>query len=377
MLSPQQIGDCKAAVLGLQLPRTAFSSSAAACSTTHGSGVALWRHQSSFKLSSSADSHHLSRRILTVMAMETSAASSVPQELFDLILDFHQVDEGHHTQHDHDLRNYATVEKHDLGQLSLVCRHWGQICQRKIFETIRLGSWADVHELQALLDAPASRISRYILHLEISAQDGPGEPWLHLIAFLWPRLYAIEQYVGLTLSLKNTRPTRCSSMRSIHAALPRSQPVFSSRITHLTLTDISFRQIADLMHLVGEMSDLVDVDCIRLTWGVPERLPQRQMGRGYSNLTVRMSDCTSLWPAIWISAGVTQRSRCNLLPEDLVCMGHLAKAIETGVDRKKWPQPSSFAISHSRDINAVPFASRKSGFSDTSFVLWLTTVVRF
>ena len=89
-------------------------------------------------------------------------------------------------------------------------------------------------------------------------------PWLHHLPTLHQCLRG-RRYNGTRLSIRGPLPPG-HFIRSVHTNLPRCIPSFSSRIRLLILTEIRFRHVADLAHLLQELADLRELTGTGLSW---------------------------------------------------------------------------------------------------------------
>ncbi|PSR72657.1 hypothetical protein PHLCEN_2v11465 [Hermanssonia centrifuga] len=196
----------------------------------------------------------------TTSALDRIGAS-IPEEVLGKVLIFIQ-------------RGY--YRKHDVGQLALTGRYWAAQCQPAIFATISLRSGQEIDELLSLMASPLSRIASYIKTLLLYHNAPQDPPWLHLVALrLLPKL-SLDTEGPIYLLLNST-----AAIRSIHGAMPRSHPSFSSHISFIKLVNARFNSFTDLLHLVDEVPSLRELYCKSLTWPaspdtppvVPRRIP--------------------------------------------------------------------------------------------------------
>lgn len=188
---------------------------------------------------------------------------------------------------------------------ALVCRYWAQKFQKALWRNITLRSREDIFSLRAVLsEAPTSRVARYIIVLTLASTTG-AEPWVHLLSILHP-LLAPSGWTIIALQLAGKPPTALAAGRSIHAMLPHSLPQFSRRLWKLALTNLQFRSVDALLHLVWELPDLGVFHGEKLTW--PQTRPlsrvywqhgqRRKQGRG---VEVQLKTCSDYWVAAWLS----------------------------------------------------------------------------
>ncbi len=218
-----------------------------------------------------------------------------PQELFGRVLHFTHASDG----------------KRTLGQLALTCRYWATKCQPAIFEKIKLQSSKDLDELLVLMESPLSRIASYIKRLQLFQEEPPKPPWIHLVALrLVPKL---SLYTDTPMMLFLSKVAVSRGFRSIHDALPRVYPSFSSHILYLSLWNARFNSLADLFHLVDEIHPLRELNLRCLTWPTtapdtqPVVLPQRRIPPHL--FYVDVSKCTDNLVGIQILTGRRRKVR--------------------------------------------------------------------
>ncbi|PSR97729.1 hypothetical protein PHLCEN_2v4271, partial [Hermanssonia centrifuga] len=267
-----------------------------------------------------------------------ATAADIPPELFEYILD---------CLAPRDLNEDAVVQtnKHELGLCALTSRFWAKKCQPRLFSDITLKARDDVYQLTSFIDAD-EHISQYIYWL-ILDQQGPCEPWIHLV----PTLLCPKLSPTISVKLLVTNPlhpsARQSTVRSIHALLPRVCPGFSSNLHHLHLRDIHFKDFADLVCLVGELPTIMDVHCHRLSWDTHSttRISRR---RSPDLAQVTVSECPQSWLAIWIHIGpqrvppsVDQHEKraYNLFPDEQIAAVAVTQAIHACIDRSLTLKP--------------------------------------
>ncbi len=221
------------------------------------------------------------------------SAANIPPELFQEILRFPvlAVFEPFH-------RNYVKVNKRELGAYSLVCKHWAKMCQPHLFEDVTLRSREDLEQLLSFLDSSVSAVSRYIWRIQLG-QKGLSVPWIHLLSlWVFPKLR--RSVVPVVLHLESPMGALSSaSFRSIHFALPRTHPSFSSKINHMKLSHITFRSFLDLLHVVKEMPVLRKLEGFHLSWPTPPDIVPSLPSAAYLR-DISLSDCANSWAALWL-----------------------------------------------------------------------------
>lgn len=214
----------------------------------------------------------------------TASGADIPEELFDLVLDFLVIN-------GYDHKNWVAVNKRDLGHIALVCRRWAKICQQKIFAHTTLRSRQDFFALWSFVDHPESIIKRYIQYLWLDPVDAASAPWIHVVCQRIPSRMLHPEF-RMTLELKGREEAPLVLGRSIHGLLPKHPlPIFSFGIKDVHLTDMRFRSLEDLARLVGEMPSLRVLECERVTWPpLPEDRPYLA-----SFVTLRSRNSVEYW----------------------------------------------------------------------------------
>ncbi|KAF7794410.1 hypothetical protein EIP86_005544 [Pleurotus ostreatoroseus] len=252
------------------------------------------------------------------------------------------------------------AHKRDLAACALMCRAWVPICQAKLFDEITLRCARDVHELLDFLMDPTSNIRHYIQDLHIPPQALAGTPWIHHLSSLYPYLpnlpREIEGYRNIDSPIVHTVNGPLARgrgpLRSIHQALPRAPPIFSSYIQKLCLNKLHFRKFNDLADLVAELRDLRYLECDGLT--IAGSLPRPSRALGFMPEIV-MHDCNFSWASIWLFVG--QRKGFSpwqerIDPDDDARIGELARTIGTGFEAVHTPLTStSNRIAPSHGVN--------------------------
>lgn len=231
--------------------------------------------------------------------------------------------------------NYVRAEKHELASCSFVCRFWAFICQSKIFRTIALRSREDVYQLSKFTESPVSRVAQYIYFLDIPPQVYPfaPAPWIHLLSLLDRNRLVHLGTISIDLAGPVPGPHH---IRSIHAALPKCPPTFSSFIMNLDLRDVHFRSFSHLVHLVSELHSLSDLRCDAVTWSgetLIARLPSKKH-RLRSFRSVEMSGCTLDWAAIWIVLAFQPPEKRAITEDDWTNVSASAHSIEASINEK-------------------------------------------
>ncbi|KAJ3529192.1 hypothetical protein NM688_g7885 [Phlebia brevispora] len=260
-----------------------------------------------------------------------ASGADVPQELFDLITSFLILRYSQHAKNFYE-RNLVKVDKHEMSCCALVCRRWATICRPQLFQEITISCARDVNTFVSFLQNPKSVISGYIKTVTISPYKLSTAPWMHLLCLVLFRTLRPDRLSRLLdITIEGPLPAKLRTLRSIHGLVPRTlTPQFSRHIAALRLTDIRFQRFDDLMRLVGELPQVYQLFCKRLTWGtLPDTLPLRRAVIEEQGLTVEFAECQNNWPAIWTDCGFKRDGELNLLPDELMCIGELAQILES------------------------------------------------
>lgn len=199
---------------------------------------------------------HARRRSSTVPA----TAADIPPELYDLILDFFEVDKGRTKQQQ---RNRVHVNKRELGSCALVCRGWAGMCQKKIFRAIILRSGKDLAALLALISSSGSTVAANLEYLDL-VQSSSCTPWIHSVArCVQKRIFPHIRTTSLTLA--------GADALFIHQKLPRMLPFtqLSQRIRALTLSNLQLENLDVLIRIPRELPFLLSLHLVGFTWESP------------------------------------------------------------------------------------------------------------
>lgn len=211
--------------------------------------------------------------------------------------------------------------------------YWGVLCQQKIFYAVKLCSSDDVHQLLALCDHPFSRIKRYIEEVIIPPLHYPCLPWIHLLPLVYRKTGA---RLEVSLTVEGPLLDSKSTLRSIHAALPKAPPTFSQHICELQLRSIHLRRFVDLLHLVQELRDLDDLRCQDVTWSGETplaKLPVKKM-RPKLVHSITFTGCTENWCAAWLSVAMGLSRDLLLAEQDWVAALECGEVLEGGFSAK-------------------------------------------
>lgn len=253
--------------------------------------------------------------------------SDIPPELFDNLL--HHLKDWNNTRDRREMRS-------TLARCALVCRYWSVRCQESLFDDLGLDSRENALQLLGFTRTPTSAVSSFVWRVDVpQVQAVSGTPWLHLISVIGDRAHKeLEQYY---VSLEGPLPAG-QRMRSIHHRLPRSLPAHFSRcIWWLSLTDIHFKELDDLMHLIWEMPHLYQLDCDRVTWGsLPTALPRRRpRNESPTEYFIKTSECgpRPLEASVWLAASVRCRDAGFFSPDDFIRVLPFARELGNSASR--------------------------------------------
>lgn len=219
-----------------------------------------------------------------------------------------------------------------------------------LFRTVTLRTREDAHELLGFLKHPTSAVAQYIDRVVVSVQQVSGLPWIHLMSTnIRTRLR--NAIFGLHVSLQGPLPPGQKSLRSMHDGLPRSLPHFSRLINRLSLSDLHFERLEDLMHTVWEMRDLKRISCFRVTWGSLPTVPSRRKClHGVFAHTITMSQCapSQTQAGVWVSTWLHHRDIPFFSTTDLAGLLALADVLEKAFVRVDDNARQDIHISESR-----------------------------
>lgn len=242
-----------------------------------------------------------------------ASGADLPEDLFDLILDFLQL-------YSFSVLNDVQASKQQLGCIALVCRRWARFCQAKIFEEVTLRSRQEYLDLRSFVTRPNSAIPRSIRGMLLKP-DILSVPWIHNVCLnIVPRM--LHPQFTLRLCLVEGQGTPLSLGRSIHGSLPRAPfPTFSSGIQILHLTNIHFRNLENLARLIGELPSLWRLCCFGVTWP-PLPIDQPCLASfvtscSASSVRYVMEGCTDDHAVVILSSQIVSMNRPRLSREDI------------------------------------------------------------
>lgn len=202
------------------------------------------------------------------------------------------------------------MTKREIGQCSLVCRHWARRCRYWLFASVIVHSRADFDSLLRLIDAAVEidgipSLVECIQEIEIKHRGAWEVPWFHqILQHLQARDMDIEKE-NIVLEIcdayvpdsdsdsSSTQPDVKShyAPRSLSTSLPRTVPrsLFSHEV--LRLSDLRFRTVRDLLRLIHDQADLTFIFWKRISFDEgavipPPTVRSRRAWAGVETLTI-------------------------------------------------------------------------------------------
>lgn len=224
----------------------------------------------------------LHRPALDLSVLASKAAHRVPPELIAHTV-LHVMD-GLSERNSHFLKPADGELKRWLGSCTLVCRYWGSLLRRVLFSRVQLRNEQDFNSLLGMLSIPGPAMPPLssCLQMVIVFQSGPwAMPWVH-------RLSRIQDYslnvLDWAISLRDLSDPRMAR-RLLEGQLPRTLPGSAFMVEILTLRNIHFRSVRDLVRAVGYLPSVTCLRCDSLSFddaNIPlgRVLPKRRQTRG-------------------------------------------------------------------------------------------------
>lgn len=231
--------------------------------------------------------------------------ANIPPELFQRIIE--------------NLCSAPELKKHDLGLCSLTCRYWAATIRPDIFRELTLRSRDDaIAFLQFIRPESTTTVASfgaYVQKLSLEQLIRPhGVPWMHLVALasgggppLLPKLSKV------VVMLMGGDRTQSAFPTSIYADIPRSIPPSAIHPSELLLITGRFRRFEDILALSRSAPSSASMDFQSLSWDDVDRLTAssalttRAMlwnrAPHSSSRTIRLRNCTAMWPLIWLTLG--------------------------------------------------------------------------
>ncbi|KAJ3541651.1 hypothetical protein NM688_g6054 [Phlebia brevispora] len=228
---------------------------------------------------------------------QPATAADLPTELCYMVLKFLSLGTCYKTRIPH--YRHDCKEEAECTRQYISC-DWQELCQIALREDLKM--------ILANLDS----VHRYTSSRRISGKPDLVEhlrmPWIHQISLRV--LPALNIPTGLIeLLMDNSEPfPEGQTVSSIHKALPRRLPRFSSSIQTLNLKDVHFKRFDHLVRLIKEMPSVQHVKLTRVTWD-PQSLVADQMPQSTSFLEREdpeqrvgywLEDCTDNRAARWL-----------------------------------------------------------------------------
>ncbi|KAJ3559792.1 hypothetical protein NM688_g123 [Phlebia brevispora] len=238
-----------------------------------------------------------------------------------------------------------TMSKRQRGVISLVCRRWADTLRPWIFDSITLRSREDADALFSLSLRPHSDVLDYINVIEVSQSltQYPYRPWIHTV---YPAFDKLDSRIpAIHLTLCGPLPEG-KFMKSICERLPASVPLYFTSITRLTLTNLHFRRVTDLVRIPRELPSLQFVHCRDITWNCPSsaEMPpasqylSRMPVSDLDGITYALQGCTDNSVAGWFTALLAPRWRDRVQQSDAHIICHIASALARNIDSSKVPE---------------------------------------
>lgn len=190
---------------------------------------------------------------------EYATGADIPQELFNDIV-----------------ASYLTIPRiRGVGTLRLVCRHWERLCTNKHFYEITLTTLEDVNTGLAALSNrrawgwPAYPVWYLHLRLNVAENSCVGIHTVH--TKLVPELAFSPE---VTLQIHGPIPAG-QRLTSVYQTSPRRSLWYPLWIRRLTLIDLHFVKLDNLIRILRELPILRTVKGSRITWDAePEVYPR-------------------------------------------------------------------------------------------------------
>jgi hypothetical protein len=246
-------------------------------------------------------------------------AHRVPPELFEHVLKW--LDAAEYSN-----GNIPWLSIHERGECSLVCRFWEEKLRRRIFTTLRLRTRQDALSLISFIKADTGELNiRQYIELVIMEQSPSDSTWIHLVTFALrenPQFGIPHPDVILLIGMKEDRAEFRVQVpygyRTVFGDLPRSIPSSCLGIRSLTMKDLRFKNVYDMLHYLRSLPRTCGfITCSNISlddgWNVTPSdftLNARRPSRGLLE-EVTVSACDQHWPFIWLLLGSTARYSRN------------------------------------------------------------------
>ncbi|EKM56465.1 uncharacterized protein PHACADRAFT_183117 [Phanerochaete carnosa HHB-10118-sp] len=227
------------------------------------------------------------------LVMPWAGAADLPPELFEHILAYVSP---------YDRMFGVAMTQRELGKLSLVCRYWARQCRPLMFNMKpTLDNLDDIQQLCRLVQSPIQltpSLRDCLKAMNTSYKGSWTYYWHHLSSNGIHQSETTLQNVYVLDSSIDSQSTTGHAPRSWSTGLPRTLPSGLIYIWRLHLTDLRFRHVGDLVHLLHEASGLSDVICTRLRFDDSESLLpfpariRRRLSRG-KRWRIEVTECGS------------------------------------------------------------------------------------
>lgn len=165
-----------------------------------------------------------------------------------------------------------------LGDLSLVCRYWAQVCRPAMFKVLTLRSGNDLDNLILLLSSstPIPQVPPMADCLECiqTVQKGPWKsPWVH-------RIPSIQRYTTHELDIRvQVQGVKDPVTDGLwNALIPRTLPPSLFLLRALDISDVRFRRVDDFLSTVRDLPNLEQLECWSISFD-HESIPRRRAFR--------------------------------------------------------------------------------------------------
>lgn len=262
----------------------------------------------------------------------------IPPELFDLVID--------------SFTEWPTfnpglgvrMSKSELGACSLVCRHWARRCRYWVFASVALKSREDFVALLHLIDSAEEfdefpSLRECIQEVNIQHSGAWEIPWYHCILAeftareieLDPDRVALELKESYVAAAAAGAQMAHYAPRSLSTSLPRTMPrsLFSHGI--LTLSDMRFRRVQDLLRLIDDQADLQQITWVRVSFdaGVSVPAARQRTRRAWGGME---TVATSAWSDVVLEMQIMFLIAAEKVPPSLLVLPDAWKAMASAAN---------------------------------------------
>ncbi|EKM49598.1 uncharacterized protein PHACADRAFT_166963 [Phanerochaete carnosa HHB-10118-sp] len=232
--------------------------------------------------------------------MNRASAADIPQELFPLIISY-ALDECFLVE------NFfvRSVERHIIGQFSLVCSYWGKNCRPCLFagSTVTIKGCEDVLALSRLLQPPVQVKPPFRKCLESATfvLSTTVLPWIEMASCVrslsnleFSLIQCTLEQVGNIRTACNSRTLQDHAPGSWSHGLPRTVPSTTLRMFSVHLHGLRFAKMSNLCGLFDLPASLRVIRCrkleiVNMALSFPSRVRIPRSG----TLDVEVSQCGS------------------------------------------------------------------------------------